>query len=119
MTIFSTTSFPSIFVYADNLNPGIYSKSKPFGIPCGDWLARHSQWFIQIPADIHPMEHYTPERCSIGQSGPVWFLTNTLVGNEERTCIIPSGKAILLPTLSGICWDDGADTVEMTEQRSN
>ena len=40
----------NIFVNADNLNPGIYSKdSKPFGIPYGDWLARWNQWFIHNP----------------------------------------------------------------------
>jgi hypothetical protein len=107
----------NIFVNADNLNPGIYSKdSKPFGIPYGDWLARWNQWFIQIPTAIHPREYYTPERCVIDQSGPVWFLADVLKGKEERTCTIPAGKAILLPILSNSCWNDNTDPLQATDQ---
>ncbi len=65
LTIFFNSSFLSTFVNADDLNPGIYSiDSKPFGVSYGNWLAKYSQWFIQFPADLHPREHYTPERCS-------------------------------------------------------
>ena len=89
------------------INPGVYSKdSKPFGISYGDWLAKWNQWFIQIPSAVNPREHYTPERCATNQSGPVWFLTDILKGKEERNWMIPEGKAVLLPTLSGVCWDD-------------
>lgn len=117
LAILSSTSFLSIFVYADNLNPGIYSKdSAPFGISYGDWLAKYFQWFIQIPADIHPREHYTPDSCSIDQSGPVWFLTDILKGAEERTCTIPSEKAIFLPILTGVSWDDKSNPLPKSEQ---
>jgi hypothetical protein len=117
LTIFFNSSFLSTFVNADDLNPGIYSiDSKPFGVSYGNWLAKYSQWFIQFPADLHPREHYTPERCSAAQSGPVWFLTDILAGDVERTCIIPSDKAILLPVLSGRCWTDESDPVPMTDQ---
>jgi hypothetical protein len=116
MIIFSNSSL-SIYVNADDLNPGVYSKdSKPFGTTYGDWLANYSQWFIQFPADLHPREHYTPERCSAAQSGPVWFLTDILVDKDERNCTIPSGKAILLPILSGRCWDDKSDPIPMSDQ---
>jgi len=115
--IFSSPSVLSTLVSADDLNPGIYSRdSKPFGTQYGDWLVRWSQWFIQIPADINPREHYTPERCATDQSGPVWFLTDILKEKEERTCTIPSDKAILLPILSGTCWTDKTDPIPMTEQ---
>ncbi len=50
------------------------------------------------------------------QSGPVWFLSDILVGSEERNCTIPSGKAILLPILNGICWDDKANPIPMSDQ---
>jgi hypothetical protein len=77
MIIFSSASSLSIFVNADNLNPGVYSKdSKPFEVPYGDWLARWNQWFIQIPKEVHPRDNYTPERCATDQTGPVWFLVN-------------------------------------------
>ena len=89
----------SVLANADNLNPGVYSKySKLFGIPCEGWLARWNQWFIEIPTAVNPREHYTPERCATGQSGPVWFLT----GKEERTCTIPAVKAILIPEIPPI-----------------
>ena len=37
------------------------------------------------------------------QDGPVWFLADHLGGREERICIILSGKAILIPLLTGEC----------------
>ncbi len=117
MIIFSNSSFLGIFVNADDLNPGVYSKdSKPFGIPYEYWLVKHTQWLIQIPSDVHPMNHFTSERCSTSQSGPVWYLTLNLVGKEQRTCTIPSDKAILLPILAGFCWDNTLDIESMTEQ---
>jgi len=117
MTILSNILTFNIFVNADNINPGVYSKdSKPFGISYGDWLARWNQWFIQIPTAIHPRSQYTPERCAIDQSGSVWYLTDILKGKEERTCTIPTGKAILIPVLSGSCWDDNTDPFQKTEQ---
>jgi hypothetical protein len=117
MIIFSSSSFISILVSADNLNPGVYSKdSKPFGVPYGDWLANWTQWFIQIPTGVHPRENYTPERCATDQSGPVWFLVDILKGKEERNCTIPAGKAVLLPVLSGSCWDDNTDPSLKTDE---
>jgi hypothetical protein len=112
-----TRTILSLLAKADNLNPGIYSKdAKPFGISYGDWLAKWNQWFIQIPKGVNPRENYTSERCATGQSGPVWFLTDILKGKEVRTCTIPAGKAILIPVLSGSCWDDNTDPSLKTEQ---
>jgi hypothetical protein len=117
LTIFANTLFLGIFVNADELNPGVYSKdSKPYEISYGEWLAKFWTWFIQIPADVHPREHYTPERCATAQSGPVWFLSDILADKEERNCEIPSGKAILLPILNGICWSDESDPIPMSDQ---
>jgi hypothetical protein len=114
---FSNLIFLSTLVFADDLNPGIFSKdSKPFDVPYGDWLAKYSQWFINFPAESHPREHYTSDSCSLAQSGPVWFLTDTLAGNQERTCIIPSDKAVLLPVLDGRCWSDTTDPIPMNDQ---
>jgi hypothetical protein len=104
-----TSAFTAI-VNADNINPSLYSKdSKPFGVSYGDWINRWWQWNMLIPAGIHPRDHYTPERCAINQSGPVWFLAHLLGGTEERTCTIQAGKAILVPLLTGDCDDDNTD----------
>ena len=90
--------------FSDELNPGVYSKdSSPFNVPYGDWIARWWQWTSSIPAAEHPRDNYTPDKCAAGQSGPVWFLADQLGGEEERTCTIPSGKAILVPILTGQC----------------
>ena len=89
---------------ADNLNPGVYPKdSAPFGIPYKDWIARWWQWNVGIPSSLHPREDYTPLKCTINQTGPVWFLADNLKGHVERQCTVPSGKAILVPLLTGWC----------------
>ncbi len=122
MTIFSGTSFLDIFVYADDLNPGVYPKdSKPFGIPIEEWLVKHTQWLFQTPYDVHPGGTYTPEKCSSSQSGPVWYLTLITEGNEQRTCTIPSDKAILLPILVGFCseWDSKGKTITECAKEGN
>lgn len=100
-------SVPPI-VKADNMNPGIYSKdSSPFGVPYQEWLKRWWQWNMGLPSAEHPRDHYTPSRCTMNQNGPVWFLADLLSGKEERTCSMPSGRAILVPLLTGNCDADG------------
>jgi hypothetical protein len=43
-------------------------------------------------------------------------LADILKGKEERSCTVPAGKAILLPTLSGSCWDDNTDPSLKTDE---
>ena len=101
MVVFSMSYSVTAIVYADNLNPGIYSNnSTPFGVPYGEWMSNWWQWNMEIPAN-HPRDNYSPEKCTVNQSGPVWFLPDILTGKEERTCTIPTGKAILVPLLTG------------------
>jgi hypothetical protein len=91
-------------VRADSINPGVFSKdSSPNGAPYGDWVAKWWNWTLSIPKDQHPRDDYTPEKCTVNQNGPVWFLADQLGGREERTCTIPEGKAILIPLLTGEC----------------
>lgn len=94
----------SILVRADSINPVVFSKdSAPYGIPYGEWLAKWWQWSFSIPTAQHPRDAYTPEKCTLNQEGPVWFLADQLGGQEERTCTIPAGKAIFVPLLVGEC----------------
>jgi hypothetical protein len=37
----------------------------------------------------------------------VWFLPDILSGNEQRICTIPTGTAVLIPIITGACWNDG------------
>jgi hypothetical protein len=106
MTILAIYTFSSsaIFIRADSINPGVFSKdSAPYDIPYGEWLAKWWQWSFSIPTAQHPRDAYTPEKCAINQKGPVWFLADQLGGREERTCTIPAGKAIFVPLLVGEC----------------
>jgi hypothetical protein len=99
--------FPSL-AFADSINPGLYSKdSSPHGISYPEWINKWWQWSMSIPSEQHPREDYDPGKCSNNQSGPVWYLADSLAGKEERTCSIPAGKSILVPLLTGNCHNDG------------
>jgi hypothetical protein len=100
-------------VLADDLNPGVYTvNSSPFDIPYQEWITKWWQWHISIPKESHPAIDYSPEKCSVNQDGPVWFLADKIEsGVEKRDCVIPLGKAILFPVLSGEC-DYGISTVK-------
>jgi hypothetical protein len=110
------TSFSSVnLVSGDSVNPGIYStNSAPYDISYEQWTARFWQWLFSLPADQHPRENYTPEKCANGQQGPVWFLDAPLSGKQERTCTIPAGKSILAAVLNGQC-DTGDSSLRTDE----
>ena len=92
------------FVYADEINPGLYStESEPFGTSFGDWTAAWWQWVHNVPPDQNVNFDKTGEFCNIGQEGPVWFLGPSFGGKYERSCAIPAGKAILFPINTGEC----------------
>ena len=115
MTIFCSVSILINIANADNMNAGVYSKEdKPFGISYGEWLAKWNQWFINFPNENNTRDQYTPELCSVGQNGPVWFLADILNGKDNRSCTIPADKAILLPVVSGSGWDDKTDPKQAT-----
>ena len=98
--------FP-IQIYADSVNPGVFSNdSSPFGTPYAQWISKWWQWNMEIPSAEHPRDNFTSQKCTVNQSGPVWFLPDILSGREERTCTIPTGKAILVPLLTGEYHED-------------
>lgn len=112
--IFSLTSLLILSIasllpisYSSAENPGVFSTdSAPYGVPYSDWMSRWWQWNMEIPKEQHPRDNYSPEKCSINQNGPVWFLPDILSGTEERTCTVPAGKAILVPMLTGEFHED-------------
>jgi hypothetical protein len=77
--------------------------SKPYGLTYGEWTARWWQWANSIPKPDNPAVDNTGKNCAIDQNGPVWFLAGTFGGSAERTCTIPSGKAILIPIFNSEC----------------
>jgi hypothetical protein len=104
LTLISSVAVPNNSAVADSINPGVFARdSSPYGIPYGKWLAKWWNWTSSIPAPQHPRDDYTPEKCTMNQEGPVWFLADQLGGREERTCTIPAGKSIFIPLLVGEC----------------
>ena len=84
--------------------PGVFPlNSKPYGLAYSDWAGKWWQWAISIPSNINPLTDNTGTHCAERQQGPVWFLPGTSGGKIDRTCTIPSGKAILLNILTGEC----------------
>ena len=78
--------------------------SKPLGATYGDWLAKYWIWITSLPKDKDPQENTTPEMCSAGQpSEGMWFLVGTYSGSMTRNCVIPEGRSILIPILTGEC----------------
>jgi hypothetical protein len=100
------TISPSIaLVRADSINPGVYSKDdKPYGLTYGQWTANFWKWMISIPEGNNPNNDPTGEKCATNQGDRnVWYLAPTFGGSAERTCTMPSGKAILFPLLVSEC----------------
>ena len=80
--------------------------SSPYGIPYSDWVAKWWTWWAGIPINKHPVKDYSDsERCSVMQSGPVWFLPDIIPGEGKinYNCNVPLGKAILLPITTTFC----------------
>lgn len=98
-------------VYAANANPGVLPPyAKPYGNTYGEWSAKWYQWQYSLPVDQHPL--FDTADCSEGQTGPVWFLGGTftireedgvVIGEAQRNCAMPVGKALFFPILNGEC----------------
>jgi hypothetical protein len=90
--------------HAASQTPAVYPLgSKPYGLTYSDWGGKQWQWLISIPSSKSPMTDHVGTRCTVGQQGPVWFLTGTNGGKAERTCTIPAGKALFINILTGEC----------------
>ena len=73
-----------------------------YGRSMAEWTAAWWQWAFSVPASHHPL--FELGECSVGQSGPVWFLGGkfcqtgqTCPSTATRSCTIPRTKAILFP----------------------
>jgi hypothetical protein len=98
--------------------------SKPYGSSYGEWGAEWWKWSLGIPVAAHPFNPDLNLDCSTEQSGQVWFLGSTIVSEQispeysvaraDRTCSVPSGKAIFFPVLNVECsqLEGNGDTYE-------
>jgi hypothetical protein len=86
----------------DRLTPTMFSiDSNPYGLTYGEWTARWWQWAYSMGKARNPINDNTGENSGLNQNySEVWFLAGTFGGSVERTCTIPSTKAILLPNVN-------------------
>jgi len=76
---------------------------KPFGKTFGEWTAKWWLWALSTPTEKNPLKDNTGVNCDVAQNGPVWFLAGTFGGSADRTCNVPSGKAIMFPVYNAEC----------------
>lgn len=89
---------------AQSAGPKVISpNSVAFGRTYSEWSAGWWQWALSIPSANHPL--FDKGDCSVGQSGPMWFLGGKFCGNDDpncgfnhvvRTCSVPAGKALYI-----------------------
>lgn len=98
-----------------------------YGRTYSEWAAEWSQWALSIPVSNHPL--FDNGDCSVGQTGPVWFLGGKFCdpideecGFEavERTCTVPFGKALFFPivNMSSSSLEGYGDTIVELRQNS-
>lgn len=85
----------------------ISPSSLAYGRTYSEWSAAWQQWALSIPVAHHPL--FDNGDCSVGQSGPVWFLGGKFCANNTpncgtknvvRSCSVPAGKALYIPILN-------------------
>src|SRR5438445_798649 len=76
---------------------------KPYGLTFGQWTVKWWQWLLSIPKNDNPAMDNRGVHGSESQANEnVWFLAGTFVTNSQlarRNVAIPSGRAILFPTI--------------------
>lgn len=77
--------------------PTFRADDVPFRITYAEWTARWWRWALSLSTRDNPVCDITGENSAHGQAGDVWFLAGTLGGKVERSCKVPSEKAILFP----------------------
>lgn len=92
-------------------------RSSAYGVTYPEWGAKFWKWSLGIPAnETHPgLDPGRATNCGEQyQSGQVWFLAGTyatftdletgdVVGNAERTCTLPAGRALLVSPMTVEC----------------
>ena len=68
---------PNVMAHNGNGPDVIDRDSVAYGRTYADWMAAWNQWSYSLPVTTHPL--FTDGDCSVGQSGPVWFLGGAFV----------------------------------------
>ncbi len=83
-------------IRAQNPNPALFpAQSHPYGLSMDTWAENWWRWELSIPAAQNPLLSAT-EDCSVGQSGPVFFVPPFAIGSQghTRSCTVEHGKAV-------------------------
>lgn len=93
---------------------------KTYGRTFGEWSAAWWQWLLSIPASENPLNAVDGEvDCTLGQSGPVWFLAGAAPGTTAvRSCTVPRGKALFFPAVNLAFTYSPGETLNVVEKRA-
>ncbi len=91
--------------FAGNPNPNVVPpNAKPYGKTINQWTADWWRYVLSFPASSNPLADATGANCTVGQSGPVFYLVGTTGGPAVRNeCVAPVGKSILFPIINVVC----------------
>ena len=66
-----------------------------------EWSKRWWRWALSFDDDESPVADRDGRFCSLGQSGPVWFLAGTYgTARTIRSCRVPAGKTLFFPLIN-------------------
>ena len=96
----------------------------------GERSAQFWKWEFSLPVSNHPLFiNSGVVDCTAGQSGSVWFIGGTFstnpdpnnptvtLGQADRTCTIPSGKALFFPIVNSECSTINGDNLGDTSEK--
>ncbi len=92
--------------------------TSPYGQTYGQWSAAWWQWTFRVPRPENPLLDETGELASVGQSGPVWYLTGNFGGTTMRTATVPSDKGLFFPILTSVFWNGPGEHFTTEELRA-
>lgn len=115
-TYFAVAFLTILLGHTYAVNNGIFPPdSQQYGLTYGEQTTKWWKWYSFIPQESSPANDETGLNCSIEQKDTnVWFLAGTGGGSAERSCTIPSGKAILFPIINMEC-SHATDPLAKTE----
>lgn len=68
------------------------------GASLEEWNARHWQWTLGFPVSTNPGMDPTGASCTIGQHGPVFFISRNLA-----PCTVAEGAVVMIPIAGAEC----------------
>src|SRR5688572_6507434 len=81
---------PFSWAAGEVLEPGVEHFGKSYNELTGDWY----NWATKFPLKKNPIVEDGAVDCTREQEGSIWFLAGNFGGASNRTCAIPSGRAL-------------------------